>query len=909
MFYFNTRRKYVAICKLCAQYGSTRSFDNIPGPLALPGIGTLYKYLPLIGSYKFDRLHWNGLNKLRKYGPVVRERIVPGVNIVWLFKPEDIEAMFRCEGKYPQRRSHLALEKYRLDRPNVYNTGGLLPTNGADWLRLRSIFQKGLSSPSAVQNFLPETNEIIQEWLCRLEDICKTPDLVYANELSRLFLELICFVALDMRMNSFTKRELKSHSRSSQLMKAALTTNSCILKTDNGPQLWRKFETPLYKKLKKSQQFMEEVAIDMLSLKMSFFDEDKKQGSLLESYLSCPDLDFKDIIGVVCDFLLAGVDTTSYTTSFILYHLARNRLSQSTLFQECRRLLPEPDSPVTKEVLSQAQYAKAVLKESLRLRPISVGIGRILDKDAQFSNFNVPRGTVVVSQNQVSCRLKEYFPDPNEFRPERWLKNQRQYQQPHPFLVIPFGHGARSCIARRLAEQNMLVFIMKVRNDIMHKRKIIVFAILTRVFVLILQFVANILIPDHDANVFLYPKNNTGDTVYDDLVKLALGGLLRWDAQYFMHIAKYGYTHENTLAFFPLYPMTIRAIASLFSAIFTILNEDSILLLTFTTFNVFIFVKAATTLYTLSSIILNADLAYKSAILFCINPASIFFTAPYTETLFSYLCFKSMLNCLLIYDKQSSKINNIINIIIPISLSACVRSNGLLNIGFISYYLVKTSIKSLIFQKTFKKKFLHCIRCLLLFISSVYLCIVPFMLLQFFDYQLFCTDFQHELPNFLVKYVELHDFILPGMVSKYQQSWCFNKIPLAYSYIQKHYWKVGFLKYFEFKQIPNFLLAFPVIALILYNGTLFMIMHKQHCLNLGIFNFKYKFLNTKIKSNNAYIFKPSMFVFVVHGMLLVLFCFFCVHVQITTRMLCSASPLIYWFCAIIFNLLKNWEPN
>lgn len=53
---------------------------------------------------------------------------MPGVNIVWLFKPEDIETMFRCEGKYPQRRSHLALEKYRLDRKGVYNNGGLLPT-------------------------------------------------------------------------------------------------------------------------------------------------------------------------------------------------------------------------------------------------------------------------------------------------------------------------------------------------------------------------------------------------------------------------------------------------------------------------------------------------------------------------------------------------------------------------------------------------------------------------------------------------------------------------------------------------------------------------------------------------------------------------------------------------------------
>lgn len=462
MFYSYTRRKIVVI-RILKRYGSTNSFHNIPGPLSLPGIGTLYQYLPLIGSYKFDRLHWNGFKKLKKYGPVVREQMVPGVNVVWLFKPEDIEVMFRSEGKYPQRRSHLALEKYRLDRPNVYNTGGLLPTNGPHWLRLRSIFQKGLSSPSAVHNFLPESNEIIQEWLYRLEDICKTPDLVYANELSRLFLELICLVALDLRMNSFSKRELKPNSRSSKLMKAALTTNSCILKTDNGPQLWRKFETPLYKKLRKSQEFMEEVAIDLLSLKMTFFNEDrKKPGSLLESYLSCPDLDFKDIIGVVCDFLLAGVDTTSYTTSFILYHLAKNRLSQSTLYQECKRLLPKPDSPVTKEVLSEAQYAKAVVKESLRLRPVSVGIGRVLDKDAQFSNFIVPRGTVVVSQNQVSCRLKEYFPDPNEFRPERWLKTNKYYQQPHPFLVIPFGHGARSCIARRLAEQNMLIFILKV---------------------------------------------------------------------------------------------------------------------------------------------------------------------------------------------------------------------------------------------------------------------------------------------------------------------------------------------------------------------------------------------------------------------------------------------------------------
>ena len=81
-----------------------------------------------VGDYNLDRLHRNGFKKLEKYGPVVREEIVPGVNIVWIFNPADIEKMFRSEGRYPERRSHLALQKYRQDRSHIYNTGGLLPT-------------------------------------------------------------------------------------------------------------------------------------------------------------------------------------------------------------------------------------------------------------------------------------------------------------------------------------------------------------------------------------------------------------------------------------------------------------------------------------------------------------------------------------------------------------------------------------------------------------------------------------------------------------------------------------------------------------------------------------------------------------------------------------------------------------
>ncbi|KAK7065723.1 hypothetical protein SK128_011715, partial [Halocaridina rubra] len=105
-----------------------RPFEDIPGPLSLPIVGTLYLYLPFIGKYSFRRLHHTGLKKFREFGPIVRERIMGDMTLLLLFDPHDIETMYSVEGRYPMRRSHTAVEKYRLDRPHMYSSGGLLPT-------------------------------------------------------------------------------------------------------------------------------------------------------------------------------------------------------------------------------------------------------------------------------------------------------------------------------------------------------------------------------------------------------------------------------------------------------------------------------------------------------------------------------------------------------------------------------------------------------------------------------------------------------------------------------------------------------------------------------------------------------------------------------------------------------------
>lgn len=64
----------------------------------------------------------------------------------------------------------------------------------------------------------------------------------------------------------------------------------------------------------------------------------------------------------------------------------------------------------------------------------------------------------------VACRLEKNFPEPLKFIPERWLRSAKKENNFHPYLVLPFGHGMRSCIARRFAEQNILVALIRVGN-------------------------------------------------------------------------------------------------------------------------------------------------------------------------------------------------------------------------------------------------------------------------------------------------------------------------------------------------------------------------------------------------------------------------------------------------------------
>ncbi|KAG6963049.1 hypothetical protein JG687_00006806 [Phytophthora cactorum] len=95
-----------------------------------------------------------------------------------------------------------------------------------------------------------------------------------------------------------------------------------------------------------------------------------------------------------------------------------------------------------------------------------------------------------------------------------------------------------------------------------------------------------------------------------------------------------------------------------------------------------------------------------------------------------------------------------------------------------------------------------------------------------------------------------------GAVGMEDRSWCTNAVPnltAMYSFIQREYWNVGLFRYYELKQLPNFILAAPIIVLS---------MHALH----GYFR-------------------------VVNALLVV-------HIQVTTRLLCACPPL-FWHPAML----------
>lgn len=101
------------------------------------------------------------------------------------------------------------------------------------------------------------------------------------------------------------------------------------------------------------------------------------------------------------------------------------------------------------EDLKKLRYLECVIKESLRIFPSVPLFARSICEACHINGFKVPKGVNAVIIPYALHRDPRYFPEPEEFQPERFMPENSKGR--HPYAYIPFSAGPRNCIGQRFA--------------------------------------------------------------------------------------------------------------------------------------------------------------------------------------------------------------------------------------------------------------------------------------------------------------------------------------------------------------------------------------------------------------------------------------------------------------------------
>jgi len=146
--------------------------------------------------------------------------------------------------------------------------------------------------------------------------------------------------------------------------------------------------------------------------------------------------------------LFAGHETTAIGMAWALYWLHRTPEAKQRVEQELSALGPRPEP----EALAKLPYLGAVCDETLRLFPVVALVNRKVRAPFKLRGHEVPVGMGVMASITQAHANPGVFPEPERFRPERFL--ERKFS---PFEYLPFGGGARRCVGAAFAQYEMKV--------------------------------------------------------------------------------------------------------------------------------------------------------------------------------------------------------------------------------------------------------------------------------------------------------------------------------------------------------------------------------------------------------------------------------------------------------------------
>ncbi|CAJ0957604.1 unnamed protein product, partial [Mesorhabditis belari] len=434
-----------------------KPFSSIPGPGRISMIGALRK---LRSNEAEIRGYFDALADLQKiYGDLVKvEQGWGRGSVVHVFDPEDSKTVFNADGRQP----HIVplqetTQKYREMKKMNPGLGNL---NGEEWYRLRSAVQQAMMRPQAVLQYLPFVNQVADDLVKHIKESLDPKEEADMRRIAgRWALEAAGLTVFEKRLGSFGENvkwadNLVDINREIFRLSAKLKFVAPFYKVVSTPK-WRKMvglEDAFYKEATKLiNEAIEKLGNETGNEEEMFF---------ASHLVNKKELTKKDISVIMLSLFSDGLSTTAPMLIYNLYNLAANKEIQQQVRDEVNKVA-KPWEPFTPEKLTKLPFLKACIKETFRLFPIGTEISRISQVDLVLSGYKVPAGTPIDINTNVLMRSTRFFTDPNEFRPQRWLRSEGKPSQAHPFAFLPFGFGPRMCAGRRFAEQDLQVVLAR----------------------------------------------------------------------------------------------------------------------------------------------------------------------------------------------------------------------------------------------------------------------------------------------------------------------------------------------------------------------------------------------------------------------------------------------------------------
>ncbi|XP_037970769.2 cytochrome P450 CYP12A2 isoform X1 [Plutella xylostella] len=423
----------------------------MPGLSKLPVIGALHHFLPVVGSIGHIENFFNLYGHFhKKYGSFVKmEGILSRPPMVIMFEPEHYDQVYRVEEENPLRPGFDTIVYYRevLQKSTFDGVYGLTTAQGEKWRDFRTKVNPALLKLKLLKVYAPGIEEIATEFVERLKKTKEDP--VYLqnhlyDEMSKYALEAVGFVGLGARLGTLSE-DLTDDHPARRLQTSVKDIFDLAIRIEARPKFMKHLPTAPYRKIlaacdtqwEISSMYIEQARNTIKNRGHEIPEEDK---SIIEKLLA---IDEKVAVMMANEMLLAGIDTVSFVTVGLLYHLATNPQAQDRVREEVR------------SSGTSRRYLKACLKESLRIWPVIPANLRRTTREHVVGGYLLPKGVEVIAPNEFLSKQEKYYPRPLEFIPERWLADKADplyYGNAHPMVTLPFGFGVRSCIGRRIAE-------------------------------------------------------------------------------------------------------------------------------------------------------------------------------------------------------------------------------------------------------------------------------------------------------------------------------------------------------------------------------------------------------------------------------------------------------------------------